>query len=329
MRKNVTVGTISAATLLMLSHLMAPASKAQAPAPTPARPSIALLPDFQPGVYQMGDTTTLTRIEFVPDSTQFPGRRPIAIIIHPGGFHGGSYGAADMNPVYHDFVAAGFLTFGIDYRLAPPGKITGQVPHYMDPTGASGRPPEQTDDIKQQVLSARNDLRGNGTVVTVGGSAGGSHAVWVAMDGAENEVPTWNSSKLANAAASLSGPYDYGSRVGDPDLVAAFVDAITNYTKTKDTDTATQHMLSPIVLVSSLSKPMILIDSEHDGQPPAQRTTMTSALNTAGVTNKSFTVMGSSGHAFEYWTTTDPNDPLGRTVGKEVMDFLIANILPF
>ena len=122
----------------------------------------------------------LQRIEFVPDPQRFPGHRPIVLVVHGGGFHGGSFNTPVATPVYYDLVNAGFLVFGITYRLAPPGMIPGQADHDLDPT--SGRPPEQSNDMKQQVLSARQDLRGNGTVVVVGDSSGGSHGVWVAID---------------------------------------------------------------------------------------------------------------------------------------------------
>ncbi len=64
--------------------------------------------------------------------------------------------------------------------------------------------------MKQQVLSARFDTRGNGTVVVIGGSAGGSHGVWVAIDTTASQGGlAWQLSKRVNATSSLSGAYDY------------------------------------------------------------------------------------------------------------------------
>jgi len=48
--------------------------------------------------------------------------------------------------------------------------------------GASDRPPQQSNDVKQQILAARADSHCNGTIFLVGGSAGGTHALWAALD---------------------------------------------------------------------------------------------------------------------------------------------------
>lgn len=200
-------------------------------APTPTPIPIALDPQFQPGTYQPGDITVLQRIEFVPDPVKFSGPRPVALVAHAGLFRGGDFDDAVNSPVYRDLLNAGFLVFGINYRLAPPGMIDGQADHDLDEN--SGRPPQQTNDMKQQVLSARADTRGNGTVVVIGGSTGGSHGVWVAIDIASQGGLNWQTSNRVDAASSCSGAYDY-SRIdptdpdnGPPELVRHFRQAFS------------------------------------------------------------------------------------------------------
>ena len=65
----------------------------------------------------------------------------------------------------YDLQQAGFLVFQVETRLAPPGTLLGQ----MDP----GYAPEQTDDLKRQILAALADPQCNGNIYLVGGSAGG------------------------------------------------------------------------------------------------------------------------------------------------------------
>jgi pimeloyl-ACP methyl ester carboxylesterase len=43
--------------------------------------------------------------------------------------------------------------------------------------------PEQTDDVRDAIVHYRNDPRSNGQVVVIGGSAGGSHALYLAATG--------------------------------------------------------------------------------------------------------------------------------------------------
>lgn len=227
-----------------------------------------------------------------------------------------------------------FLVFGTNYRLAPPGMINGQAEHDMDAT--SGRPPEQTNDMKQQVLSARFDTRGNGTVVVVGGSTGGSHGVWVAIDKASQGGLPWVTGNRVNATSSCSGAYDYSkidpnnSNNGPPELVKHFRQAVLNYTNLSRNDITQLYALSPVALVTSNDvKPLQLLDSSNDSQPAPQRLSLTNALTTHGVTtaNLDSRNLGAvQGHAFQYWRTVDP--ATGIRVGNEVINFLNAHIPP-
>jgi hypothetical protein len=63
--------------------------------------------------------------------------------------------------------------FQVDHRLAPPGALHGQI--YS--VNSTGRFPDQTDDIKRQIMAALADSQCNGSIYLVGGSAGGCLAL--------------------------------------------------------------------------------------------------------------------------------------------------------
>ncbi len=140
-------------------------------------PSQEILPNaYQPSAYS-NDETILRRLRFSPDSAIWGnGPYPVAITAHPGGFRNGdAYGTMSQRWADRDLAAAGFLVFSIDYRLAPPNTIRRQTEH-DDTTEegiASGRPPQQSNDVKQQILAAYHDNHCNGTVFLVGASSGG------------------------------------------------------------------------------------------------------------------------------------------------------------
>ena len=76
----------------------------------------------------------------------------------------------------YDLQFAGFLVFQVDHRLAPPGRLGHQLPT------DKGYAPEQTDDLKRQILAALADSQCNGNIYLVGGSAGGCLVLWCALD---------------------------------------------------------------------------------------------------------------------------------------------------
>lgn len=111
-----------------------------------------------------------------------------------------------------DLQYANFLVFQIDHRLAPPNRLDGQT--------TDGHPPDQTDDVKRQILAAIADSQCNGSIYLVGGSAGGCLALWVMLDPTTGLVSGWDNnarltikavvslSGLANLASAPSGTFD-------------------------------------------------------------------------------------------------------------------------
>jgi acetyl esterase/lipase len=95
-----------------------------------------------------------------------------------------------VEKVCRDLQASGYLALAVTHRLAQCGRISGQDPNYEDPL--SGRPPQQIDDIKSLIKAARSlTSLCNGDVGVIGGSAGGSHAVFVALDKTASPANTY------------------------------------------------------------------------------------------------------------------------------------------
>jgi acetyl esterase/lipase len=81
----------------------------------------------------------------------------------------------------------------IEYRLAPP-HLEMNTPVHLFPGQNNihddGHYPEQTDDVRDAIVHYRNDPRSNGQVVVIGGSAGGSHSLYLAGTGTPgNDMP--------------------------------------------------------------------------------------------------------------------------------------------
>jgi acetyl esterase/lipase len=239
-----------------------------------------------------------------------------------------------------DLVAAGYYVFVADYRLAPCGLIKGQTCHITDES--SGRPPQQTNDVKAIMRAARADTHCNGFVGIVGGSAGGSHAAFVNLDRSVSaDWPFWNNYRddRPDAVVLLSGAYDFSDRTTEgymPDPVKPFKDFIENYTNSCDLNY--ERSKSPVSLLSPSTadiKPMFLINSEMDTMPFHQIVDMENALQAAGVDSslyKVLTVPDSSSHAFEYWREWDGIPPVGsepeHDVGYHALQFLDQYLKP-
>jgi acetyl esterase/lipase len=109
-------------------------------------------------------------------------RHRVAIVIHPGGYKSGGM----EGDIAQELSQHGFMGVAIEYRLAPP-HIEMNTPAHPFPgqndIHDDGHYPEQTDDVGDAIVHYRNDPRSNGEVVVIGGSAGGSHALYLAARG--------------------------------------------------------------------------------------------------------------------------------------------------
>ena len=183
---------------LILSTLLC---SAQSPTPCPDHNPAYQTPEpladmYQPSHYDPNDMTVMYHIKFKPSGT---GPCPTVLMIPPALFRNGdASGSAKERVATKDLIDAGFLVFQIEHRLAPAGLLEGQTPHCNPDFSpcpiieqASGRPPQQTDDVKQQILAALDDGDCNGKIFLIGGSSGGCHALWVALDATAGNITDW------------------------------------------------------------------------------------------------------------------------------------------
>ncbi len=210
---------------------------------------------------------------------------PAVLVIHGGEFRSGSFSDPGVAHCAQDLANAGYVAFAINYRLAPPGSLPGQR--------SLGQSPDQYNDVHLAVQAARNDSRGNGEVGAVGGSAGGTHAVWVAATG------TTGADRL-DVGVSLSGAYDFSDFTPDPYLYK-FIDDVTNYVGVPSTDTAALRGASPAWTVDSTVSPLLLVQSAADIMPAAQFADMVAQLNAHGVRNYAAMTIPGALHSFDYW----------------------------
>ncbi len=260
-----------------------------------------------------------------------PSPYPTVLVIHGVGFHGGDSTDAGVEKVSRDLQSSGYLALAVNHRLAPCGRIAGQDPNYLDPL--SGRPPQQTDDIKSLVRAARSlAICDPGKVGVLGGSSGASHAIFVALDktaSPPDTYPNWcqnGNDDRPLCAVGLSGAYDFSDRADTgPGLRENYVRDVENYTNTSVR--IDQKSVSPVAKVRPESEqtfmPLYLVNSDGDPMPPHQIENMRCALVSAGINSNLYTVKtiaNNNDHAFALWS--DRIFPGGPKVRDQVIAFL-------
>ncbi len=229
------------------------------------------------------DRTPLTWTVYTPAGR---GPWPAVLVIHGGNFYGGDANENGPASAAQDLAAAGYIAFSINYRLAPPGGVPGQR--------SLGRFPDQYDDVHLAVQAARDDSRSNGKVGAVGGSAGATHAVWVAATGKAGQ-------DRLDAVVGMSGAYDFSDFSPDSGI-DLFIEIVTNYVGVPSTDTASLRAASPAWIVNRSVAPLYLIDSEGDLMPAAQLDDMAAHLAAKGARNYTAQTIPGNFHSFANWS---------------------------
>ena len=156
---------------VLLAALTCVAYFAKAQTPTPP-----------PGVIETYKVVNGMNIRATVFNVEDGQRHRVAIVIHPGGYKGGLM----QTDVAQELSQSGFMGVAIEYRLAPP-HIEMNSPEHPFPgqnnIHDNGYYPEQTDDVRDAIVHYRNDPLSNGQVVAIGGSAGGSHSLYLAGTG--------------------------------------------------------------------------------------------------------------------------------------------------
>ena len=303
-----------------------------------------MLPPLEilPGpLYQNPNGATLAWIQYGGNVSH---AKPGVLVIHGGGWNGGS--AENNVGQTRDIANAGFFAASVFYELAPNdntvnGYIPGQPSHELDGTTPGWRMNLEVNDIKNAVKAMRADPRCNGWVGVVGGSAGATHAITVALDTNTTPGDVWprwfqgGHDDRPDCAVMLSAVYDFsdwtpsiGETRTDPDYVHR---GMHNYAQTIDLTTLAGLALNPVNLVPGAIargfKPIYMINSRYDN-PSAyhQLVTMVCLLQNSGLTRGTdydyLTIPGDL-HSFQYWDSWDhlPGDP-PHTVGDDVIAFL-------
>ncbi|MEO6871755.1 MAG: CocE/NonD family hydrolase [Chthoniobacterales bacterium] len=231
-------------------------------------------------VYGKADDGTPLRWTVYPGAG--PGPHPAVLVIHGGGFRREPNSQKTVRAA-QDAAAAGFNAFLVEYRLASQRGLPGQT--------SSGRYPDQTNDLKIAVRAARKYPGGNGKVGAIGGSAGASHAVYLAATGTPGD-------DRLDAAVALSGAYDFNDlaaqdRPGVRKIVASYVGS---------SDPAALKKASPITYIDKQTAPLYVIASDHEQMPPQQYTDLITKLEAVGDTDfRKLLRTDSHAHAFVNW----------------------------
>jgi acetyl esterase len=199
-----------------------------------------------------------------------PAPHPIAIIIHGGGFVGGT--SKNGSEAYcADFLApAGYAVFSINYRLAP------KYPY-----------PAMVEDVERAIRYIRHNAKkwraDPNRIALVGGSAGGylSNMVGIrqspGIKGAKDPVD--RTSARVQAVVTLFGPSDLRGREPSAGLKALLGPLIEQ----KGLEAALAEA-SPVMRITNAAPPFLLIHGDKDESVPlGQSTHLQAALKANGV----------------------------------------------
>ena len=237
---------------------------------------------------QYGTASDGTPLHWVVYTPQTPGPWPVVLVIHGGGFLSGTPdSSAESIVAAQDLAASGYLALSIEYRLAPPGMLPGQT--------SDGRFPQQTDDVKLAVRTARHDPRCNGQVGALGGSAGGYHVAFAATTGTPGD-------DRIDVGVSLSGAYDLSDFSASPNI-GNFTTFVTNYVGATTAEIAALRAASPAWVLDHSAAPLYLVNTLEDPMPYSQLPDMIAKLDQAGATNYQALSLTGHLHAFAYWQT--------------------------
>jgi acetyl esterase/lipase len=201
-----------------------------------------------------------------------PGGRaphPVAIVIHGGGFVGGT--SKNNSEAYcAEFLApAGYAVFSINYRLAP------KQPY-----------PAMIDDVQRAIRYIRYHARqwdaDPNRIALVGGSAGGYLSNMAGLLGAPGikgaKDPVDRKSARVQAVVTLFGPSDFRGRPPSKNLRALLGPLIE-----QKGEEAALAEASPVMHITRDAPPFLLIHGDKDEAVPlAQSTHLQAALKAAG-----------------------------------------------
>ncbi|AXC11558.1 Putative exported protein precursor [Acidisarcina polymorpha] len=264
---------------------------------SPAPPSPALLaqntrtPTDSNLVYGEASGEPLTMDYYAPKGD---GPHPIAIIIHGGGYIGGT--SRNGSEAYcADFLApAGYAVFAINYRLAP------KYPY-----------PAMVEDVQRAIRYLRyNAKRWNAEpneIALVGGSAGGFLSNMAGLRGEKGDPhaadPVDRESSEVQAVVTLFAQSSFATVP-----LNANVHALLDPLIQKEGEAAALRAASPITYVSKHAPPFLQILGDKDEYIPfTEATNLDAALKNVGVSSEIIRIPGGH-HGTGGWYKL-PGDP--------------------
>jgi len=258
-------------------------------------------------VYATTESVSLKLDAYLPTA---PGPHPGVIVIHGGGWYTGIRGWDRELGV--GLAQAGFVAFGVDYRLAPAFTY-----------------PAPVEDVQTAVrwIRAHGSEFGvdPGRLGAIGESAGGHLAALLAVLGSGARD---TGSRIA-AAVSLSGPMDLGRLVTDVGATRlrngiTGREAIEQFLGCHGAACARPlREASPLAHVDATDAPMLLANSTNEVIPLSQVAEMAGALREAHVPVRLIEVPGSA-HGVYYLLAPVPGS--GGTVLEACIAFLRARL---
>jgi alpha-L-fucosidase 2 len=226
-----------------------------------------------------------------------PGPFPAAILVHGGGFDGGSR-ETNMAPTFEPLADAGFVWFSIDYRMAPEFRF-----------------PEARDDVDAAIRWVRTNARSYKVdpekIVLAGESAG----AFLVNYAATHETPA---TKVA-AVVDMYGPVDYEKVARQRQAYPARFNmaSINGHQKTgggiwffgvdgyDEASFAKLKTISPLYAVHKGMPPFLAIHGTRDDQVPYEQSTiLCEAMRRVGAACDIITIEA-GGHGMGSWKDAD------------------------
>lgn len=274
------------------------------PAEVETTPEIPITRDV---VYGTADGRALTLDVCSPapavEGTSHRASRPAMLVIHGGSWREGDKANPNWQGICRWLAEAGFVTFSVNYRLAPQQLFPAQ----LDDIRTAVRWMRAADQVARYSIDPAR-------IGVFGGSAGGNLAALLGVDGSG---PVTTGARVA-AVVELSGPSDLtAAGLGLGTTPPAFQQVELDYLGCLSFDDCPQARLaSPLYQVDSSDPPFFVGQSIDERIPKPQADALVAALRRAKVETTYATVPGSR-HSIAMLT------PELRT---RIVDFLSAHL---
>jgi acetyl esterase len=228
-----------------------------------------------------------------------PGPHPVVIYLHGGGWAFGS--PTSFRKLGMQFAEAGYLTFVLDYRLAPEHPF-----------------PAALDDTVYAIEWARDNARrwnGDGRRIAIGGDSAGGNLALSALTSSTAELRS-----LVRAAVLFYGAYDLQATAQRTRSLAGLQEQLNTYVSGKE-GSLDDPRVSPLNAVAATLPPCFIIGAGEDTWCLADSLSLAQALS-AAASPYELHVMEGMPHGFMQMSALDGC----RAVMRLMWDFLARNL---